>query len=80
MYSSITENDHGDYEKSVDIDMICEWRLTDGKFKFLVVSFETKEQLDQISNWLLKAAEALKDEIIRHVVENVVDEGKGLFE
>lgn len=77
--SAITEDDNGEYENSVNVDLICEWRLPDGKIKFIVVTFETQEQLHQISNWILKGAEALKNEIIKDVMENVVDIGKGLF-
>lgn len=71
--SAITEN-----EKSVEIDLICEWRLSDGKIKFVVVPFETKDQLAQIVAWLFSGAEILKKEIDRHIVEHVVVESKNL--
>jgi hypothetical protein len=36
----------------VQLDMICQWRLTDGKVKFLAVPFETEEQLREIKVYL----------------------------
>ena len=77
--SAITENNNGEYEKSVDMDMICRWRLGDGKVKFIVVPFETEQQLSEITTWLLKAAESLEKEITESVLENVVSQGKELF-
>ena len=38
----------GEYLKVVKMDMICEWRLTDGKVKFIEVPFETEEQFNEI--------------------------------
>lgn len=79
VYASITENDEGGYEKSVELDMICHWRLCDGKVAFITVPCKNTEQFDAVANWVKAGADALKNEIIKEVDENLFDERTQLF-
>jgi len=69
VYASFEEVDDEDmpedaqYYKVVELDMICEWRMPDGKVKFIQVPFETKEQLEAIVAYLHVAAGLLHEAI-----------------
>ena len=67
VYSSFDEDDESNLLKVVQMDMICEWRLEDGKIKFLEVSFETKEQLNEIIAYLKACLGYLHGSIIENI-------------
>ena len=69
VYSAFQEDDDGNYLKIVEIDMICEWRLSDGKAKFFQVPYETKEQFDAIIGYLKATAKILNDKILANISE-----------
>ena len=62
VYSSFEEN-------TASIEVICHWRLHDGPYKSyrnLKVTIDNKEQLQKIKEWLIKAADWWKGEMLRH--------------
>lgn len=63
VYAYFGESHEGETLKTVRIDFICEWRLTDGKVKFLEVPFDTKVELEQIREYLKVCAKMLHDKI-----------------
>ncbi len=76
VYSGLEEDDDGEYLKVMQVDMICEWRmsefsitnlLTDDKVKFIAVPFETKEQFDKIMEYLKVAADLLNQAILERL-------------
>lgn len=69
VYSSFTENDYSEHLRIVEMDMICEWRLPDGKIIFVEVPFDTEEQLNEIKAYLKVACDLLNKEIHRRVDE-----------
>ena len=70
VYSSLEENDDEDddreYNKVVELDMICEWRLPDAKIKFIAVPFETDEQFNEIMAYLHVTAGLIHEAITKH--------------
>jgi hypothetical protein len=70
VYSVIKEDDFGN--KVVKMDMICNWRLTDGKVKFIAVPFETKEELNEITTYLRLCAGYLNTSILEQIDELVI--------
>jgi len=46
------EDNDGKLQKTVMLDMVCPWRLGDGKIQFIRVPFETEEELDAIKGYL----------------------------
>jgi hypothetical protein len=76
VYAAFKENDDGDLEKVVQIDMICEWRLTDGKVQFFEVPFETEEQFNQIMGYLGVAADLLNKAVLGHFAKLKLVEGE----
>lgn len=69
VYSAFEESDNGELLRILNLDMICEWRLTDGKVKFLSVPFETEEQFNEIVAYLKVTAELLNKAILKRVDE-----------
>lgn len=67
VYSSFDENDDGENLRVVKLDMICEWRLPDGKVRFIEVEFSTKEQLDEIVSYLKLTADMLNKAILERI-------------
>ena len=73
VYSAIEENGDwegegaGQYFKVIQIDMICEWRLTDGQVKFLAVPFENEQQFNEIMAYLRVTADLLNKAILNRV-------------
>jgi hypothetical protein len=61
------ETKHGEPTNVMLIDMICEWRLVDGKLKFLRVPFSNQEEFDQIVKYLKAAAELLHGAVIENI-------------
>ena len=53
-----------DETDSVNLDMICNYRLQDGKVQFLEVPFESEEQLDKIWRYLYITTSILHKEVI----------------
>ena len=66
VYAYFHENNDGVLEKTVKIDMICEWRITDGKFNFLSVSFNNENELNEIKEYLKVCANILSKKIIKN--------------
>ncbi len=73
VYSCFNEDYHGEELRVLLLDMICEWRLTDGKVKFVEVPFETKEQLDELIAYLHLTAGLLHAAIIGRIVDLTFD-------
>ena len=67
VYAQFEEDDDGECQKVVLLDMICEWRLHDGKVKFIEVPFETEEQFNAIIEYLKVAAKLLFDAISENI-------------
>lgn len=67
VHTSLDEDNNGDQQKILCIDLICEWRLTDGKVLFLSVSFDTQAQFEEIRAYLVTAADLLQQAIRRNV-------------
>ncbi len=67
VYSCFDEDDDGENIRVVKLDMICEWRLSDEKVKFLAVPFETEEQFDKIIVYLKVTAELLNKAILSKI-------------
>lgn len=67
--SEFEESNNGELLRILNLDMICEWRLPDGKIKFLAVPFETEEQFDEITAYLKVAAELLNAAILERIDE-----------
>lgn len=65
VHVAIIEDDDGVFRPGVDMDMLVNWRLGDGKVLFLTVEVETPEQLDIIMAWCREAADWLRDEIVK---------------
>lgn len=65
VYATINENSDGEPIKEVNVDLICEWRLPDGKVKFMTVDITHQYQFDALVEWLKSSADKLKDEIIK---------------
>lgn len=65
--SEFAENDYSENLRVVQMDMICEWRLPDGKIIFVEVPFETEEQLNEIKEYLKVAAGLLNKAILEKI-------------
>jgi len=59
VYSAFEEDDNSNHLKVVEMDMICEWRLSDSKVKFVRVPFETEEQFRKIVAYLRETSNLL---------------------
>lgn len=46
------ENEDGNQLDAICIDMVCEWRLTDGKVLFAEVPFTNAQELQEIKEWI----------------------------
>lgn len=66
VYSAIKENDDG-YQSVVEMDMICEWRLTDGKVRFIEVPFSSDEEYEEIKGYLKVTADLLNKAILENI-------------
>lgn len=62
----LAESHEGEFLKVAVIDTICEWRLHDGKIKFLRVSFESRGELEEIRRWVREGA----DRLVSNIREN----------
>lgn len=67
VYSFLGEDNFGRPLKIIKIDLICEWRVHDGKVMFLQVSFDNQQEFDQILKWLKDGADYLNSEITRRL-------------
>ena len=63
------ENENGNFLKLVKLDMICEWRLDDGKILFLTVAFSTQEELNEILDYCKKCLGFL-----HHAIKTNIDD------
>lgn len=69
VYAGFEEDDESENLRILNLDMICEWRLTDGKVKFVSVPFETEEQFNRIIAYLKVTAAMLNEAILKRVGE-----------
>ncbi len=76
VYASNHENDAGTLTNAVDLDLICEWRLADGKVKFVTVTFTDREQFDRIAVYLINAVEALRAAILKNIDDLIESRSK----
>lgn len=67
VYVGFKEDEDGNNLRVLHIDLICEWRISDGKIKLLEVPFDTPEQLEEIVVYLRKMAKLLSETIIENV-------------
>ncbi len=52
VHSCIGEGEDGKAKKTLCIDLICEWRLADGKVLFIEVPFDSEEEFMAIIEYL----------------------------
>jgi hypothetical protein len=76
VYSCLDEDYEGEPLRVFRLDMICEWRLTDGKVKFLEVPFDTKEQFDEMVAYLRVATDLLNKAIVEQIGELTYKDSK----
>ena len=69
VYAWFDEDDESNNLKVVQMDMICQWRLGDGKIRFLEVPFETKEELNEIIAYLKACLQYLHNDISEKIGE-----------
>lgn len=69
VYADFAEDYEGEYLKVLHLDMICEWRLSDGKAKFVEVPFDTAEQHAELIEYLRVTAKMLNEAIITRINE-----------
>lgn len=67
VYASFEESHYSEQLRTLKIDMICEWRLDDGKLHFVQVDFETEDELEQLKAYLRSMANELREEIVKRV-------------
>lgn len=67
VYSSFKEDHYSNKLPVLEIDMICEWRLTDNKVLFVRVGFESEEEFDQIIEYLRHTAYLLNKAILKNI-------------
>jgi len=67
VYSALAEDDNSNKLRTIQLDMICEWRLPDGKVIFAEVDFETEDELNQILDYLRLSAEFLNKDILKRI-------------
>ena len=60
-------NTYVEENSSVEIDMICEWRLADGKIKFVEVPFKNFDELGVILAYLKTGANLLYESILENI-------------
>lgn len=65
--SNLAENNDGEKVKVMNIDLICEWRLMDGKVKFFEVPFENEDQFNEIVGFLKAGADFLHKAIHENI-------------
>jgi hypothetical protein len=69
VYSKFEESHNGNNLRVVQMDMICEWRLDDGKIRFIEVPFDTEDQFNQIVAYLKACAGYLNAAILERIDE-----------
>ncbi len=67
--ASFNEDYHGECLRALQLDMICEWRMTDGKVKFVEVPFDTEEQFNALVAYLRVTADLLNKAIVGGIDE-----------
>lgn len=67
VYSRFAENDYSEPQRILCLDLICEWRLDDGKVQFLEVPFANEEQFNEIIAYLKVAADLLNKAILERI-------------
>lgn len=67
VYSHFDEDEDGLPLKTVNLDMICQWRLHDGKVRFLSIPFETEEQFNKIRDYLRVTTDILYKDVSKDV-------------
>lgn len=76
VYSCLDEDYEGDKLRVFKLDMICEWRMDDGKVKFVEVPFDTEDQFNQIVAYLRVTAGMLNTAIVERLDELVYEGSK----
>ncbi len=79
VYAYFDECSESGYRKVVKLDMICEWRLHDGKVRFLQVPFDTKDEFEQIIGYLRETERLLSKAIDERIDELYKDGLEELF-
>lgn len=69
VYTSFKEDYHGGNLRVLELDMICEWRLSDGKIKFLEVPFDTEEEFNALVIYLRVTTDLLNKAILENIGE-----------
>src|SRR5689334_23000379 len=64
VYSSLDEDENGKSLRVLQMDMICEWRMTDSKVRFIEVFFDTEEEFNQLVEYLKETARLLNKAIL----------------
>lgn len=76
VYSSFKEDYHGENLRVLQLDMICEWRLDDGKVKFVEVPFDTENEFIMLRQYLVLTAGMLNKAILGRLEELSYSETK----
>lgn len=69
VHSAFQEDREGDSLRVLLLDMICEWRLSDGTVKFVEVPFDTEEQFNELVAYLKLTAGMLNAAILKRIGE-----------
>lgn len=69
VYSVFNEDYESDNIRVLLLDMICEWRMDDGKVKFVEVPFDTEEQFNALVAYLRVTADLLNKAIVERIDE-----------
>jgi hypothetical protein len=67
VYSAFAESNQGVLLRTLEVDLICEWRLPDGKVRFVKVKFETEAEFQTLVESLKKGADNLHQEIHQRI-------------
>jgi hypothetical protein len=67
VHSSIATDELDRPLKVVQMDMICEWRLADGKVRFVEVPYETDDEFNAIVQYLKDCAGHLNATILERI-------------
>ncbi len=67
VHSTFGEDCEGDSLRVLNLDMICEWRLADGKIMFVEIPFTTEDEFNQLVEYLRFAADFLHKTILKDI-------------
>lgn len=74
IYCSMADEEDDEVDV-IYIDLICEYRLIDGKVKFLAVSFDNDKQFNDIIAYLKESADHLHIAITSNINRMVANKG-----